>query len=194
MPLVWVAWAWGKTSNTELHFNSQLIDTTSTSQQEIERRWLVHPSKLPFNLDTADKPIVIEQSMGTTPVGHNFRIRKETHPDGRVVWTYTTKTKQSYPSLGKTKTETTSILTPEAAMQLWNPSVTLHKLRYYIDGFEIDVFITPANPDQLVLVEREFASHHEADNFILPAWLTQEITHIKGYSNQSLAKYGWPHS
>lgn len=138
------------------------------------------------------KPILIEQSVGTTPSRKKYRIRKETFPNGQVVWTQTIKTNQSHQSRAKTKIETTTSISAEQAVQLWNPQTIVRKLRYKVNGYEIDVFLTPANPDELVVVEREFATLPQADAFNPPPWLTQEITHTKGFSNQSLARSGWP--
>ncbi len=57
-------------------------------------------------------------------------------------------------------------------------------------SFELDLFLGDLNP--LRLVEVEFASETEANNFEPPAWFGTEVTVDKRYKNKMLAITGIP--
>ena len=64
----------------------------------------------------------------------------------------------------------------------------IYKRRYEIlkepYKFEIDVFINRS----LILVEVEFNSEDEANNFVPPDWFGEEVTYEPKYKNQYLAR------
>ena len=53
---------------------------------------------------------------------------------------------------------------------------------------ELDIF--EGNLSSLRLVEVEFSSVEEADNFIPPAWFGEEVTHSGKYHNSYLSQHG----
>ena len=63
----------------------------------------------------------------------------------------------------------------------------LEKLRFIIhhDGvkYELDSY-----PNGLKVVEVEFRTQEDANNFKIPSWLGEEVTKLKEYSNITIAK------
>jgi CYTH domain-containing protein len=68
------------------------------------------------------------------------------------------------------------------------------KTRYYIPyksfTCELDVY---HNIDNLITVEVEFEIEEDSKKFLVPEWFGDEITYLKEFKNQNLARYGIPY-
>ena len=56
------------------------------------------------------------------------------------------------------------------------------------EGFEIDIY--EGSLTGLIIVEKEFSSEEEANNFVPPSWFGENVTQDKRYKNKNLATKG----
>lgn len=71
----------------------------------------------------------------------------------------------------------------------------VRKKRYYIpleDGYLAELDIYEGELEGLMTTEVEFSTIEEAQAFVAPAWLGEDISKQKRYKNTSLALYGKP--
>ena len=165
------------------HFlkQNQLILWRSTMENiEIERKFLV--KKIPDNLDTYERIDMTQGYLNTTPV---VRVRKE---NDDYVLTYKGSGLLSH-------SEYNLPLNKEAFEHLLKKcdGIIISKSRYKIPitnnlTAELDIF--KGDLDSLKLVEVEFDSVEEANNFIPPEWFGEDVTTDGRYHNSYISKYG----
>jgi len=165
------------------HFlkQNQLILWRSTMENiEIERKFLV--KKIPDNLDTYEKIDMTQGYLNTDPV---VRVRKE---NDDYVLTYKGSGLLSH-------SEYNLPLNKEAFEHLLKKcdGIIISKSRYKIPiennlTAELDIF--KGDLDSLKLVEVEFGSVEEANNFIPPEWFGEDVTTDGRYHNSYISKYG----
>lgn len=147
---------------------------------EIERKFLV--KKIPDNLDTYERIDMIQGYLNTAPV---VRVRKE---NDDYVLTYKGSGLLSH-------SEYNLPLNKEAFDHLLKKcdGIIISKSRYKIPiennlTAELDIF--KGDLDSLKLVEVEFDSVEEADNFTPPEWFGEDVTTDGRYHNSYISKYG----
>lgn len=147
---------------------------------EIERKFLV--KKIPDNLDTYEMIDMIQGYLNTAPV---VRVRKE---NDDYVLTYKGSGLLSH-------SEYNLPLNKEAFEHLLKKcdGIIISKSRYKIPiennlTAELDIF--KGDLDSLKLVEVEFDSVEEADNFTPPEWFGADVTTDGRYHNSYISKYG----
>lgn len=165
------------------HFlkQNQLILWRSTMENiEIERKFLV--KKIPDNLDTYERIDMTQGYLNTDPV---VRVRKE---NDDYVLTYKGSGLLSH-------SEYNLPLNKEAFEHLLKKSdgIIISKSRYKIPiennlTAELDIF--KGDLDSLKLVEVEFKSVEEANNFTPPEWFGEDVTTDGRYHNSYISKYG----
>jgi adenylate cyclase len=165
------------------HFlkQNQLILWRSTMENiEIERKFLV--KKIPDNLDTYEKIDMTQGYLNTDPV---VRVRKE---NDDYVLTYKGSGLLSH-------SEYNLPLNKEAFEHLLKKcdGIIISKSRYKIPiennlTAELDIF--KGDLDSLKLVEVEFDSVEEANNFTPPEWFGEDVTTDGRYHNSYISKYG----
>ena len=165
------------------HFlkQNQLILWRSTMENiEIERKFLV--KKIPDNLDTYERIDMTQGYLNTTPV---VRVRKE---NDDYVLTYKGSGLLSH-------SEYNLPLNKEAFEHLLKKcdGIIISKSRYKIPlknnlTAELDIF--KGDLDSLKLVEVEFKSVEEANNFTPPEWFGEDVTTDGRYHNSYISKYG----
>ena len=165
------------------HFlkQNQLIIWRSTMENiEIERKFLV--KKIPDNLDTYERIDMIQGYLNTAPV---VRVRKE---NDDYVLTYKGSGLLSH-------SEYNLPLNKESFEHLLKKcdGIIISKSRYKIPiennlTAELDIF--KGDLDSLKLVEVEFGSVEEADNFTPPEWFGEDVTTDGRYHNSYISKYG----
>lgn len=165
------------------HFlkQNQLIIWRSTMENiEIERKFLV--KKIPDNLDTYERIDMIQGYLNTAPV---VRVRKE---NDDYVLTYKGSGLLSH-------SEYNLPLNKEAFDHLLKKcdGIIISKSRYKIPiennlTAELDIF--KGDLDSLKLVEVEFDSVEEANNFTPPEWFGEDVTTDGRYHNSYISKYG----
>ncbi len=159
----------------------QLILWRNTMENiEIERKFLV--KEIPDNLDTYERIDMTQGYLNTTPV---VRVRKE---NDDYILTYKGSGLLSH-------SEYNLPLNKEAFEHLLKKcdGIIISKSRYKIPitnnlTAELDIF--KGDLDSLKLVEVEFDSVEEANNFIPPEWFGEDVTTDNRYHNSYIAKYG----
>ena len=160
---------------------NQLIIRRSTMENiEIERKFLV--KEIPDKLDTFERIDMTQGYLNTNPV---VRIRKENED---YVLTYKGSGLLS-------RSEYNLPLNEESFNHLIKKcdGIIISKSRYKIPLknnliAELDLF--NGDLDSLILVEVEFNSVEEADNFIPPEWFGEDVTTDGRYHNSYISKYG----
>ena len=160
---------------------NQLIIRRSTMENiEIERKFLV--KEIPDKLDTFERIDMTQGYLNTNPV---VRIRKEN--DDYVL---------TYKGSGLlSRSEYNLPLNEESFEHLLKKcdGIIISKSRYKIPLknnliAELDIF--KGDLDSLKLVEVEFNSIEEADNFTPPEWFGKDVTTDGRYHNSYISKYG----
>ena len=169
---------------------------------EIEKKWLVDLSQLPFDLSTLPFQ-QLEQRYAIDPRtrGHKSkvtRLRSGEDAEGRIVMT--TKIKKKTESGTKVSIEANTPIQHSfrRAEILWNSdyarATAVAKRRYEVpieDGLaQIDVFEGPLAG--LANLEVEFKSESDAASFRPPPWFGRDVTEDDRYSNFQLAVNGLP--
>ena len=157
----------------------------SSGKQEIERKFRLDLTTLPFALD-AQSCSHIEQgylAISDYPT-QEVRMRRR---DGNLTLTVKTGT-------GVARGEGEVSLSQEQFRALWpfTESQRIEKTRHEIDlgtlTAELDVYA--GRHKGLAVVEVEFRNRDTARNFEPPDWFGEEITENPQYSNQQLALTG----
>ena len=163
-----------------LKYNRLIIWRSTMENIEIERKFLV--KKIPDNLDTYERIDMTQGYLNTAPV---VRVRKE---NDDYVLTYKGSGLLSH-------SEYNLPLNKEAFDHLLKKcdGIIISKSRYKIPLennliAELDIF--KGDLDSLKLVEVEFGSVEEADNFTPPEWFGKDVTTDGRYHNSYISKYG----
>ena len=163
-----------------LKYNRLIILRSTMENIEIERKFLV--KKIPDNLDTYERIDMTQGYLNTAPV---VRVRKE---NDDYVLTYKGSGLLSH-------SEYNLPLNKEAFEHLLKKcdGIIISKSRYKIPlennlTAELDIF--KGDLDSLKLVEVEFGSVEEAENFIPPEWFGEDVTTDGRYHNSYISKYG----
>ena len=163
-----------------LKYNRLIIWRSTMENIEIERKFLV--KKIPDNLDTYERIDMTQGYLNTDPV---VRVRKE---NDDYVLTYKGSGLLSH-------SEYNLPLNKEAFEHLLKKcdGIIISKSRYKIPiennlTAELDIF--KGDLDSLKLVEVEFGSVEEANNFIPPEWFGEDVTTDGRYHNSYISKYG----
>ena len=163
-----------------LKYNRLIIWRSTMENIEIERKFLV--KEIPDNLDTYERIDMTQGYLNTDPV---VRIRKE---NDDYVLTYKGSGLLSH-------SEYNLPLNKESFDHLIKKcdGIIISKSRYKIPlknnlTAELDIF--KGDLDSLKLVEVEFGSVEEANNFIPPEWFGKDVTTDGRYHNSYISKYG----
>lgn len=148
------------------------------SDMEIERKFL--PKHLPENLSEYEVHQIEQGYLCTDPV---VRIRRS---DEAYYLTYKAR--------GLLAREEYNLPLNAAAYAHLKPKADgriIQKKRYLIPlddrlTVELDVFEGDLKP--LVLAEVEFSSEKEAESFLPPAWLGQDVTYDRHYHNSEMSR------
>ena len=147
---------------------------------EIERKYLV--KVLPENLESYEQKRIAQGYMCTNPV---LRIRRS---NDEYFLTYKGQGLMA-------REEHEFPISAEAFEHMLRKidGILIDKIRYMIPldethTAELDIFQGVLAP--LRLVEVEFASIEEADNFVAPDWFGDDVTNSGEYHNSNLSKRG----
>ncbi len=147
---------------------------------EIERKFLV--KDVPENLERYEQKRICQGYICTNPV---VRIRRS-NEDYFL----------TYKGRGKMVREEHEFPLTAEAFEHMLPKIDgilIDKVRYLIPlagghTAELDIFQGVLAP--LRLVEVEFASVEEAENFVVPEWFGDDVTNSKEYHNSNLSQKG----
>ncbi len=147
--------------------------------REIERKFLVR--QLPDNLAQFPHAEIEQGYLAIAPDGVQVRLRRAG-----------TKLSLTYKrSLGQAREEREILLSGEQFHLLWPATAKrrLTKTRYDVplSGHVVEIDVYRGKHEGLVVAEVEFNDEQTARSFQPPAWLGEDVSHDRRYSNQLLA-------
>ena len=155
---------------------------------EIERKFLIDPTKIPYDLSTIEYCDII-QGYASTNFELIYRLRKSEYSNEDIEYYQTIKGKGT-----KIRKEVETELTEEQFDDMWIAceDITLEKRRYKTgpDVYDLDQYKGVLAP--LWTVEVEFDTIESCDNFTPPKWFGEEVTEDVRYTNLNLAINGLP--
>ncbi|MEN2773788.1 dockerin type I domain-containing protein [Acetivibrio clariflavus] len=161
---------------------------TQAEGYEIERKFLIDPNKIPYDLDFLDKYEITQSYISFSP---EIRLR---NVDGTRFYL---TVKANVDSNGLIREERNFWMTEEEYNNLFKKieGNVIYKARYQgLDEhrriFAIDIF--KGDLEGLAYYEMEFPNEELANSYIPPSWVGKEVTSDKRYKNGSLAQFGIP--
>lgn len=155
---------------------------------EIERKFLLDSSKIPYDLKTLDKYELTQAYISFSP-----EIRLRNADD----WMYFLTVKAYVDQFGMVREEREFWITEQEYNTLMKKieGNIIYKTRYQgMDEngvmFAIDIF--KGNLAGLAYYEVEFPNVEAANKYTPPSWVGLDVTNDKRYKNGSLAQYGRP--
>lgn len=170
----------------------QQLDNVNIEEQngnlEIERKWLIDPNNIPYDLNSCKKTKIEQSYINFSPV-----IRIRNIDDNEYILTIKSKTLEE----GLVREEYECSLTKDEYDKLLSKKEgnTISKIRYFLkeeDGLtrEIDIFL--GDLEGLAYLEIEFLDLESAQNFETPNWVIKDVTADPLYKNSCLARFGIP--
>ena len=166
------------------------VDEILADDVEIERKWLIDPSDIPYDLSAPDVEVV---DILQTYISFEPEIRVRNYNNG-AVYEMTIKTNMSEDGLVRDETIILITQTEYDNLMAKKEGITIHKTRYefFDNGQVIAIDIFHDDLDGLAYMEIEFASIDESYLFGDPDWVIADVTSDVRYKNGSLARYGIP--
>lgn len=154
--------------------------------REIERKFLVRPGPLPFDLAAGEVEAIEQGYLAQDPDGNEVRVRRK---GSRCFLTVKSRG-------GLVRQEVELELATGQFESLWPLAAgrSLAKTRYRVPlpGATLEVDVYAGALEGLVIAEAEFATEEESRAFAPPSWLGREVTEDRRYRNESLATHGLP--
>jgi CYTH domain-containing protein len=156
---------------------------------EIERKFLV--SSLPEHLDRYDNSMIRQGYVVIGEDGSEVRIRSKS-----TLCYITVKKPASSENDGLKRLEIDEQIPRQLFDELWKSTegMRVEKVRFVIpyNNYVIELDIYLGELSGLVTAEVEFDDENTAMEFTPPDWLGEDVTSIKAYKNQNLARFGKP--
>lgn len=159
-------------------------EAISECSQEIERKFLVR--SVPDGLERYPRDQIEQGYLVIGDDGSEVRLRHKadkyfvTHKHGE----------------GLTRQERETELNRHQFESLWpaTEGTRVVKTRYEVPhgDYVIELDVYEGDLHGLVTAEAEFTSEDEAAQFVVPAWIAEEVTHDPRYRNRSLSTQGIP--
>ena len=158
--------------------------------KEIERKWLIRPEDIPYDLNGVD---VYQYDIQQTYISFEPEIRIRNYNEDSA-YELTVKTNLSADGLIRDEVVMSISREEYYNLILKKEGNTIHKTRYqfYADHQLIAIDIFHGDLEGLAYMEIEFASKEESDAFATPEWVIADVTDDIGYKNGHLAQYGIP--
>ena len=154
--------------------------------KEIERKWLIDKSKIPFNLEECES---LRLKQGYISFSPTIRIRSEN--DTRFV--LCVKTKPAPGSLSRDEFECDITEGDYNTLLTKTEGIIIEKTRYLKKdeyGYLMEIDIFEGALEGLSYMEIEFPSQQEAVLYKTPEWALKDVSCEGRYKNAALAKYG----
>lgn len=160
-----------------------------SDDKEIERKWVISPDDIPYDLSKAEEKVEIEQFY----ISFSPEIRVRCYDNG-----------SSYEMTVKDNTSEDGMVRDEAnfdidegqyeSLVLKKEGNTIRKTRYqlYDAGQVVAIDIFHGSLSGLAYMEIEFADEKEAAAYQSPSWVISEVTDDERYKNGGLARDGIP--
>ena len=156
---------------------------------EIERKWLVRPEEIPYDLGTLPALEIEQAYVSFSPV---VRVRRINRGERHIL---TVKRPTAYGGLANEEAEKDidaelyDFLLSAASGTVIRKTRYLHALPGGLTE-EIDVFSGALQG--LAYLEIEFPDVAAAEKYPSPAWVRSDVTHDVRYKNSALAQNGMP--
>lgn len=163
---------------------------TTIGHKEIERKWLIDESSVPYNLESG---LILKIEQTYICFSPEIRIRRMNNGDQFILGI---KADMSVDGMIRDEFEMT--ITEEEYNNLLSKrekdAITINKIRYQIfeEGQALIIDIFENELEGLAYLEIEFGSEEAALAYNEPSWVIKDVTSDKRYKNQSLAQYGIP--
>lgn len=159
---------------------------------EIERKWLVDPQKIPYDLSTLDAYAIEQAYISFYPT---IRIRNINNGEQLILTIKTHPKNSEYAELQREETEIP--LSEEEYGELLKriSGNVVCKTRYVVpigDGLKEEIDLFSGALEGLALMEIEFPDTASALNYPNPEWVEADVTYDKRYKNSFLAQVGLP--
>ena len=159
---------------------------------EIERKWLVWPSQIPYRLEEYNK-LEIEQFY----ISYHPTIRARRIDEGnQYILTVKTKLPEATDD-GLVRNEYELPLLPDEYedLRLAAKGRTIVKTRYVVplgNGLNQEIDLFHGELEGLAFMEIEFPNLETARDYPSPEWTVQDVTNDYEYKNSSLSEKGMP--
>ena len=177
-----------ETNNTNDYDNR--IEEILDDYKEIEKKWLIDKTKIPYDLDGKD---VYVYDIQQTYLCFDPEVRVRNYNNGGD---YEFTIKSNLTKDGLIRDETNFEINAEQYNNLMENKKgnTIHKTRYQFldDGEVIAIDIFHDDLDGLAYMEIEFANKEEAKKYKTPDWVIKDVTDNVNYKNGHLARFGIP--
>ena len=164
------------------------LDELLSDEVEIEKKWLINPKTIPFDLSEA---VVFQLEQTYINFSPEMRVRKIN--DGEQ---YTFTLKYDMTSDGIKRNEIDIQITQEEYEELVakQEGNSIQKMRYQllVDGELVAIDLFEGDLEGLAYMEIEFLNMEEATAFATPEWVIADVTDDVRYKNGHLARYGIP--
>lgn len=164
------------------------LDELLSDEVEIEKKWLINPKTIPFDLSEA---VVFQLEQTYINFSPEMRVRKIN--DGEQ---YTFTLKYDMTSDGIKRNEIDIQITQEEYEELVakQEGNSIQKMRYQllVDGELVAIDLFKGDLEGLAYMEIEFLNMEEATAFETPEWVIADVTDDVRYKNGHLARYGIP--
>lgn len=149
---------------------------------EIERKWLIDISDIPYNLNDYDHLDIEQAYISFEPT---IRIRKIVNKNEYIL---TIKSSSKDGGLSRQEYEINITENEYNNLLLKKEGIVLSKTRYRVnDGYLLEIDLFHNEYDGLAYMEIEFDSVQEAKEFVAPNWVKRELTNNHRFSNAALA-------
>lgn len=166
------------------------INEILADSKEIERKWLIRPEDIPYDL-TGDDVYQFDIQQTYICFEPEIRVRNYDNDDE-----YELTIKNNLSKDGLIRDEVNMSISRDEYYNLIQKKEgnTIHKTRYqfYADQQLIAIDIFHGDLEGLAYMEIEFANVAESDAFTTPDWVIADVTDNINYKNGHLARYGIP--
>lgn len=157
---------------------------------EIEKKWLIRVSDIPYDLSKADKYEIVQTYLNFSP---EIRVRNINNTE------YILTTKCDTAIKGLVREEHEYLITEEEYNNLLTKKEgnTIYKTRYRFkdeNNIEMEIDIFSGDLEGLAYLEIEFVNIESAEKYQTPDWVVKDVTYDLNYKNGYLARFGIPSS
>jgi len=171
----------------EMNYNFKIL-SIGRDDIEIEKKWLIDKTKIPYDLSKAEKFEIEQTYISFSP---EIRVRKINNGEE---YTFAVKTNMTSDGLIRDEMENTITEEEYNNMIKKKEGNTIYKTRYqFLEDnilYAIDIF--KDDLEGLAYMEIEFENKELSDEFETPSWVIKDVTADVRYKNGHLAKYGIP--
>ena len=156
---------------------------------EIERKWLIKPEKIPYDLSALERERIEQSYVSFYPT---IRIRKIN--DEQYVLTVKTKPESAEGQLARNEYEMPLSRAEYESLERQRKGGIVAKTRYLHPVGELteEIDIFSGELEGLAYLEIEFPDEQSAESYPDPSWVEKDVSCDYRYKNSTLAEKGMP--